>query len=129
MIIRYLRQGGTHGTSVSTFFQSNTLTGSTSRTETYSTVTQGAPGATITYKVTTLSHSNPGYTYQVDGVSYALGSTFTKVLDGTGHVTMTQFIDVGTLTSGNAIDVILTIFATSNGAITSPSTTNISKTT
>lgn len=129
MIKRYMRVGGSHGTSVSTFYQSNTLASSTSRTITYTTVVQGAPMADITFKITALIHSNAGYGYTVDGISYVLNQTFVKTLDGSGLLTFTQFADVGTSVSGNGINVILTIFSTSNGSIVPPSTTNISKTT
>lgn len=123
-----MRVGSTESGIINTYFLSNTLQSTTGQSATYLSVIQGAAGATITFKVTTLSKSNPGGYYEVDGVVYNLNDTFTRVLNGSGQVSITQYINVGTSTTGNAIDVILTIYATTNGTIVPPNTTNISKT-
>ncbi len=129
MIKRYQRVGGPGSSSISTYVQSNIFEGETAQTKTYNTTIKGAALAIITFKVTTLNHSNPGYAYTVDGVSHILNDIFTKTLDGSGLVTFTQFIDAGTSTPGNVINVILTLESSTNGTITSPNNTNIEKTT
>lgn len=98
-------------------FESETLDSETASTQTWDTVIKGEPGAVVTFVVTAYVFTNGGHNYTVDGVSKSLTDTFTKTLDGTGHVTITQFIDVGTTTPGNAINTTLTITGTTIGPV------------
>ncbi len=108
----------------------NTLASSTASTATYNTTISGEPGSVVGFKVTTYSHSNGGAAYTVDGVTYVLNDTFTRTLDGSGNASFVQFIDVGTTTPSNAINVVLTIETTSIGPVSGlVNNTNISKTT
>lgn len=106
-----------------TFFVSNVEASHTSQTITFTTVIQGEPLANVTFKVTLYSASDPGAAnYEVDGTSYVLNDTFVLALDSTGGLTITQFLDVGTATSGNALNIELTIFSVDKGLIGSPNT-------
>lgn len=105
-----------------TFFASNVEASHTAQTITFTTVIQGYPSANVTFKVTTYAASDPGAAnYEVNGTSYHLNDTFVLVLDSTGSLTITQFLDVGTSTSGNALNIALTIFSVDKGLIGSPS--------
>jgi len=127
MIIRHLMIGAAKY--LTTFFFSNTQTAYTVQTSTNTTVVKGEPGSVVTFKVTTYNHSYVSPNYQVDGVTKFLNDTFTRTLDGTGQISFVQFLDVGTSVSGNGINIILTITATTIGAIGTPPTVSNSKTT
>lgn len=103
-------------------FFSNTLTGSTTTTATYDTVIKGIPGSVVTFKVTTLTHAANTPVYKVDGTTYVLNDTFTKTIGADGTVTISQFLDTGSSSSGSVILVILTIFSVSRGLIGSQNT-------
>lgn len=105
-----------------TFYVSNVEASHTAQTITFTTVIQGFPSANVTFKVTKYAASDPGAAnYEVNSTSYHLNDTFVLALDSTGGLTITQFLDVGTTTSGNALDIELTIFSVDKGLIGSPS--------
>lgn len=111
-------------------FSSDTVIGDTTSTKTFSTVITGEPGSVVTFQVTTYAHTNGGANYTVDGVVKVLTDIFTRTLDGAGQVTITQFIDVGTTTPSNGINIVLTITATTIGPVSGTTNTDsISKTT
>lgn len=118
MIKRYRHLGAV--ILVKTQVGSNTAGSGTATTQNYSTIIAGEPGAVVGFKVTLYSHTAGGANYTVDGTTYILNNTFTRTLDGTGHITLAQFIDIGTITPGNAISVQLSITSTSIGVV-SPS--------
>jgi|GEM_PF-3326430 len=128
-MIRRYRNGGAL-IYIPTLVASNTLASSTSHSVTYTTKVTGEPGSIVGFKVTTYAASGGASpNYQVNGTSHVLNDTFNLTLDGSGQVTFTQLVDVGTTTSGNSLDVILTIETTSIGYVSgSANNTNISKT-
>lgn len=117
MIKRY-RHGGSL-ILVNTHIGSNIQTGDTTSTATFTTVLSGEPGAVVTIEVSSYTHTAgaSGASFSVDGTTKILGDTFTKTLDGTGNYTMTQFYDVGTLTSGESLYVNLHIIGTTIGTV------------
>jgi hypothetical protein len=126
MISRYLLSGQTKY--IPSNIGSNTPSGSTGTTQTYTTVYAGEPGAVLGLKVTSYTHSSGGALYTFNGTTYVLNDTFNITLDGAGQFTATQVVDVGTSSPGNGIDVIVTIMSTTIGAVGTPNSTNISKT-
>lgn len=115
MIKRYRHAGGI--ILVNTHIGSNNLTSSTASTATFTTILSGEPGAVLTINVSAYSHTDPGANFSVDGVTHILGDNFTKTLDGTGNLTIIQFLDVGTTTPGNFLGVNLHITATTIGIV------------
>jgi hypothetical protein len=109
------------------YFYSNTPSGSTSLTETFTVVVKGAPGATVYFKVNYVVFAGTSAVYTIDGDSYADGDTLNKVLDGTGSKTITIVIGFGsTSSSSQHISVDLVIQSVSIGKL-GPTTASITQ--
>ncbi len=115
MIKRYRRTGAL--IYAHTKVASNTAGSGTSTTQNYSTQVTDEPGAVVGFKVTIYSATSGGADYEVNSVSHVLNDTFNLTLDGSGQVTFTQFINIGTSTPGNTISVQLTIESTTIGTV------------
>lgn len=104
-----------------TRFASNVEASHTSQTITFTTVITGEPLANITFKVTLYSASLPGSAvYKINGTAHILNDTVVLALDSSGNLTITQFLDVGSATSGTALNIQLTIFSVDKGLIGRP---------
>ena len=124
MISRYLLSGQTKYIPSRT--GSITYISNTTQTVTNSVQFLGEPGAVLGMQVTTFSHSNPGAVFKVGGISYVLNDTFNLILDGSGQITITMFLDVGTSTVGNGANAVITIETTTIGGIGLPNNAGIS---
>lgn len=115
MIKRYLAVLGGSGV---TYIASNVLASSTISTATFTIIVNGAPNSVVTFKVTTYSASDPGSAVlTINTVTYVLNNTFNITLDNFGTTTITEVLNVGSMTTGHGIQVIVTIESASLGVV------------
>jgi hypothetical protein len=108
------------GGAIPTFFFSNGGFVTSGPSLTVTTVIRGFPGSVVVVKLTTLTKSNSGGFYQLNGTNHVLNDTVSLTIGGTGTISFTQTLNVGTSTPGNAILTVLTIISTTLGIVGTP---------
>lgn len=98
-------------------FVSDTVTAFTDSTVTYDTVLKGPPGANLTLKVTTYAAASMSAVYKINGTTHVLNDTVVVTLDSAGNLTITQFLDVGSMTVGDGLNIVLTLISVDIGLI------------
>lgn len=115
MIIRY--RASMSGKPAITEVLSNTLVSSTASTGTWTIVLSGPKSCVVGMKVTIYSSLGASPENTINGTDYFLGNTFSVTLDPiTGLSSITQILRIAN-TSGNRINVQVTIETVSKGTI------------